>query len=65
MWLGYAASMIGARDYDEAERVLDELEMLRAGMAGGDAGSAEICAYIRGVLHFTYAAVARCVGGVE
>ena len=53
MWLGYAASMIGARDFDEAERVLDELAVLRSGMPGGDAGSAEICAYVRGVLYFT------------
>ena len=53
MWLAYAASLIGARDFDEAERVLDELEVLRAGMSGGDAGSGEICAYVRGVLYFT------------
>ena len=53
MWLGYAASMIGARDFDEAERVLDELAVLRSGMPGGDAGSAEICAYVRGVLYFS------------
>ena len=52
MWLAYAASMIGAQDFGEAERVLDELAVLRAGMPDGDAGSGEICAYMRGVLHF-------------
>jgi type VII secretion ATPase EccA len=53
MWLAYAASMIVAKDYNEAEQVLDELDKLRAAMPGGDRDSAEICAYIRGVLHFT------------
>jgi type VII secretion ATPase EccA len=51
VWLAYAASMIQGRDYDEAERVLDGLDEMRAG--GGDAESDEICAYLRGVLHFT------------
>jgi type VII secretion ATPase EccA len=53
IWLAYAASLIEGKDYDEAERVLDELDSKRAAMPGGDADSAEICAYIRGVLHFT------------
>jgi type VII secretion ATPase EccA len=53
MWLAYAASMIAAKDYDEAENVLDELDAVRASMPNGDAGSAEICSYIRGTLHFT------------
>ncbi len=53
MWLAYAASMINTRDYNEAEQVLDELDTLRAAMPGRDAESADICAYIRGVLHFT------------
>jgi type VII secretion ATPase EccA len=53
MWLAYAASMIAAQDFDEAERVLARLDKLRAAMPDGDAGSAEICAYIRGALHFT------------
>ena len=53
MWLAYAASMIIARDYDEAEQVLDQLNNLRASMPDGDAASNQICAYIRGVLHFT------------
>jgi type VII secretion ATPase EccA len=53
IWLAYAASMINSKDYHEAEQVLEELEALRAAMPGGEADSAHICAYIRGVLHFT------------
>ncbi|MGE2817444.1 type VII secretion AAA-ATPase EccA [Mycobacterium heidelbergense] len=53
IWLAYAASMIEGQDYDEAERVLDELGKRRAAMPGRDVHSSEICAYIRGVLHFT------------
>jgi type VII secretion ATPase EccA len=53
VWLAYAASMIEGKDYDEAERVLDELDKKRATMPDGDATSSGICAYIRGVLHFT------------
>lgn len=49
--LAYAASMIGAGDHDEAERVLDELDADHAPATG--AAADEICAYIRGVLHFT------------
>jgi type VII secretion ATPase EccA len=52
IWLAYAASMIEGRDYTEAENTLDELDGIRARMPGGDAQSSEICAYIRGVLHF-------------
>jgi type VII secretion ATPase EccA len=53
VWLAYAASMIAGKDYDEAEGVLDELDTMRRAMADGDAESAEICAYVRAVLHFT------------
>jgi ESX secretion system protein EccA len=53
MWLAYAASMISTKDFNEAEQVLDELDALRAAMPGGDSEAAQICAYIRGVLHFT------------
>lgn len=53
MWLAYAASMINTNDFNEAEQVLDELDTLRAAMPSGDADSAQICAYLRGVLHFT------------
>src|ERR1700742_1822062 len=45
IWLAYAASMIGTKDFNEAEHVLDELDALRAAMQGGDAESAQICAY--------------------
>lgn len=53
VWLAYAASMIEGKDYDDAESVLDELDTKRAALPDGDVGSSEICAYIRGVLHFT------------
>ena len=53
IWLAYAASMIEGKDFDEAEGVLDELDSMRRSMPAGDAESAEICAYVRGVLHFT------------
>ncbi|SEH82215.1 type VII secretion AAA-ATPase EccA [Mycolicibacterium rutilum] len=51
--LAYAASMIAAKDFDEAERVLDELDTVRATVPDGDRQADDICAYIRGVLHFT------------
>nr|WP_090278851.1 type VII secretion AAA-ATPase EccA [Mycolicibacterium komanii]CRL74511.1 ATPase central domain-containing protein [Mycolicibacterium komanii] len=51
--LAYAAHMITAKDFDEAERVLDELAKARKELPDGDRQSDEICAYIRGVLHFT------------
>ena len=50
--LAYAASMIQGKDYDEAERVLDELESVRAGDPD-EQDSSEIRSYIRGVLYFT------------
>jgi type VII secretion ATPase EccA len=53
VWLAYAASVIEGKDYDEAERVLDELDSKRAAVTDRDVASSEICAYIRGVLHFT------------
>jgi type VII secretion ATPase EccA len=53
MWLAYAASMVETKDYDEAEQVLDELDRLRAATPDRDEGSAEICSYLRGILHFT------------
>lgn len=51
--LAYAASMIEGRDYDEAERVLDELDIKRAAAPVRDITSVEICAYVRGVLYFS------------
>ncbi|OBH39506.1 type VII secretion AAA-ATPase EccA [Mycobacterium sp. E342] len=53
IWLAYAASMISFREYDEAERVLDGLGTMHAALPGREPGSEPICAYIRGVLHFT------------
>lgn len=53
VWLAYAASLIQGTDYDDAEKVLDELDKLRQTLPDGDKSSAEICAYIRAVLHFT------------
>ncbi|WP_301123813.1 MULTISPECIES: type VII secretion AAA-ATPase EccA [Mycolicibacterium] len=50
--LAYAASMIQGKDYDEAEKALDELDSTLAGHPEAQ-DSIEIRAYIRGVLHFT------------
>lgn len=52
VWLAYAASMIQGRDFEVAEQTLDRLAEMRAAMPD-DSASDEICAYIRGVLHFT------------
>jgi type VII secretion ATPase EccA len=53
VWLAHSASLIEGKDFDEAQRVLDDLDRKRAAMPSGDAKSVEICAYIRAVLHFT------------
>ncbi|OHT81172.1 type VII secretion AAA-ATPase EccA [Mycobacteroides saopaulense] len=53
VWLAYAASLIVGKDFGEAEHVLDELDKRRARMADGNRDAQEICAYMRGVLHFT------------
>ncbi|GLE55301.1 type VII secretion AAA-ATPase EccA [Mycobacteroides chelonae] len=53
VWLAYAASLITGKDFGEAEHVLDDLDKRRARMADGNKEAQEICAYIRGVLHFT------------
>ncbi len=52
VYLAYAASMIQGKDFGEAEKTLDELAALRTNMPD-DSASDDICAYIRGVLHFT------------
>ncbi|AVH20678.1 type VII secretion AAA-ATPase EccA [Nocardia cyriacigeorgica] len=54
IWLAYAANLIGSKQYDEAERVLDELAEYRAGMLSDPDREIDdrISAYIRGVLHF-------------
>jgi type VII secretion ATPase EccA len=51
-WLAYAASLIQGQDYDGAEQILDDHERMRPATPDDGAGE-EICAYIRGVLHFT------------
>jgi type VII secretion ATPase EccA len=49
--LAYVASLIQGQDYDEAERTLDELATSDAAMR--DIATAEVNAYMRGILHFT------------
>ncbi|MFA4080865.1 type VII secretion AAA-ATPase EccA [Mycobacteroides salmoniphilum] len=51
--LAYAAGLIQGADYGEAEKVLNELDLTRKAMPGGDTEATEICAYVRAVLHFT------------
>ncbi|NKY88788.1 type VII secretion AAA-ATPase EccA [Nocardia veterana] len=50
----YAAQLIAGRQYDEAERVLDQLAEHRRGQLGDQDREADdrICAYVRGVLHY-------------
>ncbi|MFE3446457.1 type VII secretion AAA-ATPase EccA [Nocardia sp. NPDC059180] len=54
IWLAHAAGLIADKQYDEAERVLDELAEHRAGMLSDADREVDdrISAYIRGVLHF-------------
>ncbi|WP_405179644.1 type VII secretion AAA-ATPase EccA [Nocardia sp. NBC_01377] len=52
IWLAQATQLIARGDYDEAERVLDELDVHRAGRPA-DADDIRICAYARGLLHYT------------
>ncbi len=49
--LAYVASLIEGKDYDEAERTLDEISA--SNTAAADEGSEDICSYIRGILYFT------------
>ncbi|RJO72106.1 type VII secretion AAA-ATPase EccA [Nocardia panacis] len=55
IWLAQAAQLIQDKQYDEAERTLDELATHRRGMLSDPDREADdrISAYIRGVLHFT------------
>ncbi|MFE7796274.1 type VII secretion AAA-ATPase EccA [Nocardia sp. NPDC057440] len=55
IWLAQAAQLIADREYDEAERVLDELATHRRSMLSDTDREIDdrISAYIRGVLHFT------------
>ncbi|MCX4093025.1 type VII secretion AAA-ATPase EccA [Nocardia sp. alder85J] len=55
IWLAYAAHMISARDFTEAERILDELAVRRRERANDPDREIDdrIAAYVRGVLHYT------------
>ncbi|WP_019929512.1 type VII secretion AAA-ATPase EccA [Nocardia sp. BMG111209] len=55
IWLAYAARMISVRDFDEAERVLDELAALRRERTDDPEREIDdrIAGYVRGVLHYT------------
>lgn len=49
--LAYVASLIEGKDYDEAERTLDEIAASNPAVA--DAATEDISSYIRGILYFT------------
>lgn len=49
--LAYSARLIEGKDYDEAERMLDEIVASNAVEA--DVATEDICSYIRGILYFT------------
>ncbi|WP_327148374.1 type VII secretion AAA-ATPase EccA [Nocardia sp. NBC_01329] len=54
--LAWAAQLIADKDFDEAERVLNELDASRGGRQLGDAereADNRIAAYVRGILHYT------------
>ncbi|MFF0530597.1 type VII secretion AAA-ATPase EccA [Nocardia amikacinitolerans] len=55
IWLAQAAQLIADGDYDEAEKVLDELAKHRSAQVSSADREIDdrICAYVRGVLHFT------------
>lgn len=52
IWLAYTAHLIEDGEYDEAESTLDTLARYRPNMPERDRYSDEICAYLRGTLHF-------------
>jgi type VII secretion ATPase EccA len=54
IWAAQAAHLIGEKEYDEAERVLDELAEFRRGQQHSPENEADnrITAYVRGVLHY-------------
>ncbi|MGW6423866.1 type VII secretion AAA-ATPase EccA [Nocardia sp. NPDC055053] len=54
IWLAWAAQLITDQDYDQAEKVLDELAALRRGRADDPDKQIDdrISTYIRGVLHY-------------
>jgi type VII secretion ATPase EccA len=54
--LAWAAQLIADRDFDEAERILNELDAYRTGQRlseGEREADNRIAAYVRGVLHYT------------
>ncbi|MGW4842585.1 type VII secretion AAA-ATPase EccA [Nocardia brasiliensis] len=54
IWLAWAAQLITDQEYDEAERVLNELEAHRKSQLSDPDREIDnrICAYVRGVLHY-------------
>src|SRR5690606_32159264 len=54
IWLAQASQLIADGEYDEAERLLDELaEHRKSQLSQSDRGVDDrICAYVRGVLHY-------------
>ncbi|QIS01717.1 type VII secretion AAA-ATPase EccA [Nocardia brasiliensis] len=54
IWLAWAAQLIADKEYDEAERVLDELDAHRKSQLSDPDREIDnrICAYVRGVLHY-------------
>ncbi|WP_280458241.1 type VII secretion AAA-ATPase EccA [Nocardia carnea] len=55
IFLAWAAQLIADKDFDEAERVLDQLDEYRKGQLGDAEREADgrIAAYVRAVLHYT------------
>ena len=54
IWLAWAAQLINGTDYDEAEKILDELAERRSGRLNDPDREIDdtISAYVRGVLHY-------------
>ncbi|MFI6216316.1 type VII secretion AAA-ATPase EccA [Nocardia brasiliensis] len=54
IWLAWAAQLIADKEYDEAERVLNELDAYRKSQLSDPDREIDnrICAYVRGVLHY-------------
>ncbi|WP_433661730.1 type VII secretion AAA-ATPase EccA [Nocardia sp. CA-128927] len=54
IWLAWAAQLIADKEYDEAERVLNELDTHRRSQLSDPDREIDnrICAYVRGVLHY-------------
>ncbi|QBS42974.1 type VII secretion AAA-ATPase EccA [Nocardia sp. CS682] len=54
IWLAWAAQLIADKEYDEAERVLNDLDAHRRSQLSDPDREIDnrICAYVRGVLHY-------------